>query len=130
MPEPLEGEALRSSAPPPSRFRRWSSRRVRVEDDSMRPTLEPGDRLLVDVAEYRRRAPRAGEIVILVDPADPSRWLVKRVTAVDATASTLDVRGDAVENARDSREFGPVPLDSVIGHVYECYYPVPRRRTL
>lgn len=96
----------------------------------MRPTLEPGDRLLVDVGEYRRRAPRVGEIVIVVDPADAARWLVKRVTAVDDAAATLDVRGDAVANARDSREFGPVPLDSVIGHVYECYYPTPRRRRL
>ncbi|MGI0129724.1 MAG: S26 family signal peptidase, partial [Thermoplasmata archaeon] len=111
-------------------FQRWRSRRVRVEDDSMRPTLRPGDRLRVDPRAYRDRPPRVGEIVILVDPADATRWLVKRVSAVDPTAGTMEVRGDASANARDSREFGPVLLTSLIGHVYECYYPRDRRRHL
>jgi nickel-type superoxide dismutase maturation protease len=96
----------------------------------MLPTLQPGDRLLVDVKEYRNRPPQVGEVVIVIDPADATRWLVKRVTAVDTSARTMDVRGDSVANARDSREFGPVPLDSLIGHAYACYYPVARRRVL
>ena len=96
----------------------------------MLPTLRPGDRLRVDPREFRSRAPRVGEIIILIDPADASRWLVKRVTAVDLSAGTVEVRGDAPATARDSREFGPVPLRSIIGRVYECYYPPDRRRRL
>lgn len=96
----------------------------------MQPALRPGDRLRVDGQEYRNRPPGVGEIVVLVDPADASRWLVKRVTAVDPQAGTLEVRGDASALARDSREFGPVPFESLLGHVYECYYPPERRRPL
>jgi signal peptidase I len=53
-----------------------------VHDDSMLPTLRPGDRLLVDRRAYRDRPPQVGEIVVLVDPELPARWLVKRVAGV------------------------------------------------
>jgi nickel-type superoxide dismutase maturation protease len=96
----------------------------------MRPTLEPGDRLLVDPRAYRDRLPEVGEIVVLVDPAMPARWLVKRVAGVDAQARTVEVRGDAADRARDSRRFGPVPVTSVIGAAYRLYFPPARRREL
>lgn len=129
MPEPPEGSTS-PSEPPPSRFRRWWSRRVVVRDESMLPTLLPGDRLLVDRRAYRHRPPRVGEVVVLFDPEDATRWLVKRVSLVDATGQTVEVRGDAAEMARDSRRFGPVPTRSVVGRVYRCYFPPERRRDL
>lgn len=101
-----------------------------VRDESMSPALRPGDRLLVDPKAYRDRPPRVGDVVVLVDPEQVSRWLVKRVAAVDATAGSVEVRGDANEVARDSRQFGPVPIRSVVGRAYYCYYPVARRREL
>jgi signal peptidase I len=55
---------------------------VEVHDESMRPTLEPGDRLLVDSAAYRDRPPETGDLVVLMDPQVPDRWLVKRVAGV------------------------------------------------
>jgi signal peptidase I len=64
---------------------RWKSQRVLVHDASMTPTLEPGDRLLVDDRAYHDRVPRRGEIVVLVDPQEPGRWLIKRVAAVGPT---------------------------------------------
>lgn len=94
----------------------------------MLPTLRPGDRLQVDTRAYRDGAPRVGDIVVLVDPADPARWLVKRVSAVSSSAGTVDVQGDASATARDSRHFGPVPLRALVGRVYRCYYPRGRRR--
>jgi signal peptidase I len=48
----------------------------------MLPILRPGDRLLVDRRAYRDRPPAVGDIVVLVDPEMPRRWLVKRVVAV------------------------------------------------
>ncbi|MFZ0891022.1 MAG: signal peptidase I [Thermoplasmata archaeon] len=63
----------------------WKSQRVVVHDESMSPTLEPGDRLLVDDRVYREHAPRAGEIVVLIDPQEPGRWLIKRVAGVGPT---------------------------------------------
>jgi len=62
---------------------RWrSSRHVEVADESMRPTLAPGDRLRIDPRAYRDRPPRVGEIVVAIDPEAADRWLVKRVAAV------------------------------------------------
>jgi nickel-type superoxide dismutase maturation protease len=94
----------------------------------MLPTLQPDDRLLVDTRAYRDRLPSTGEIVVLVDPEEPSRWLVKRVASVDPGRGVLEVRGDAADRARDSRTFGPVPTRSIVGRVYRRYYP-PERRT-
>ena len=88
----------------------------------MRPELEPGDRLLVDTRAYAERLPAAGEIVVLVDPELPARWLVKRVRAADAGG--VMVVGDADERSRDGRRFGPVPRSAIVGRVYRRYAPV------
>lgn len=82
----------------------------------------------MDARAYRERPPRVGEIVVFADPVDPERWLVKRVSAVDVTAGTVEVRGDAGGRVRDSRQFGPVPFAALVGRVYRRYYPVDRRR--
>src|SRR6266576_3136785 len=47
---------------------RWPLRRVAVHGDSMRPGLEPGDRLLVTAWPGWR--PRPGDVVAVVDPRD------------------------------------------------------------
>jgi nickel-type superoxide dismutase maturation protease len=94
----------------------------------MRPTLEPGDRLLVDTGAFRARPPRPGEIVVVMDPELPGRWLVKRVAQV--VDGSVSVFGDAGSASRDSRQFGPVPQDSIIGRVYRLYAPPHRSRDL
>jgi nickel-type superoxide dismutase maturation protease len=94
----------------------------------MMPTLRPGDRLLVDRRAYRDRPPRVGEIVVLVDPEERRRWLVKRVAKVDPSGASVEVLGDAADTARDSRRFGAVPFGSVVGRVVRCYFPSDRRR--
>ncbi len=125
MPGSPEEESAASTRP------RWRDRaRVVVRDGSMRPTLEPGDRLWIDRGAFRARLPRAGEIVVLVDPEAPDRWLIKRVGAVDPTGRTVAVVGDAPEVARDSRRFGPVGLDAIVGRAYRIYFPGDRRRAL
>ncbi len=96
----------------------------------MRPTLEPGDRLWIDRGAYRTRPPAVGDVVVVVDPEEPDRWLVKRVAHVDAETETIDVRGDAVEVARDSRQFGPIARSGIVGRAYRVYFPPDRRRTL
>ncbi len=101
-----------------------------VADRSMAPTLLPGDRLRVDLGAYRRRAPSVGEVVVLEDPEMRGRWLVKRVAAVDPEAGTVDVRGDAVDVARDSRRFGAVPPSAIVGRAYRRYFPPERARPL
>ncbi len=118
------------AAPPLYRPRFGRPRRVVVADGSMRPTLEPGDRLRVEPRAYEAALPEIGAIVVLEDPEDPDRWLVKRVHAVDPVGRTVDVRGDAADVARDSRSFGPVPLPLLRGRVTRIYFPPERARDL
>jgi len=66
----------------------------RVDGESMLPTLAHGDRLLVNKLVYRIRGPVPGEVVVIRDPADPRRHLVKRVVAVGG--EEVEVRGDEV----------------------------------
>ncbi len=95
--------------------------RVEVEGDSMRPTLQPGDRLIV----LRGRQPRPGDLVTLPDPRSPHRVVVKRVAAI--TGGMVVVRGDNADASTDSRRFGPVPGSSVQGRVLYRYFPEARR---
>jgi signal peptidase I len=94
---------------------------VEVSGRSMTPTLEPGDRLLVESWTYRRRSPRVGEVVVAPDPRAPDRELVKRVAAVEAGQVTL--RGDSAKST-DSRRFGSVPVADVRARAALRYWPM------
>jgi nickel-type superoxide dismutase maturation protease len=95
-------------------------RRVEVTGASMRPTLEPGDRLLV----LAGRRVRAGDLVALADPRQPARTLVKRVGRVQE--ADLTVFGDDPAASTDSRSFGPVARRTVLGRAVYRYAPSGR----
>lgn len=122
---------------------RWRLRIVTVVGDSMRPTLAPGDRLLV------RRIPlarvRPGDIVVLAFPdlggvtgnrPGGDNWLIKRAVATPgdpvpaSVAPALSVRpgsrvrdgaliaiGDNRNASFDSRVFGYVKASDLLGVV-------------
>jgi inner membrane protease subunit 1 len=92
-------------------------RRFVVTGDSMLPTLRPGDRLLVARIGHARE----GDLVVVRDPRSPSRLVCKRVVSADARH--IVVRGDNPDASTDSRAFGPVPVEWVIGRVLRRYYP-------
>ena len=54
---------------------------ARVEGQSMAPTLEDQDRLIVNKLAYRIGDPRRGDIVMLYYPLNPEKSFVKRVIA-------------------------------------------------
>jgi Signal peptidase, peptidase S26 len=74
----------------------------------MSPTYAPGDRL---TALRRWRPVRIGDVVVVHDPRDRSRWLLKRCVA--KIGSRLDLRGDNAMASTDSREFGLVAAREV-----------------
>ena len=94
-----------------------------VQGRSMVPTLQPGDRLLVESWTYRQRPPRPGEVVLAADPRRPRRELAKRVAAVGPESLTLV--GDGARST-DSRTFGAIPLENVKWRALARYWP-PRR---
>jgi len=69
----------------------------------MEPTYVAGERL---TALRRWRPVRVGDVVVVRDPRDPTRWLLKRCVAVHGRR--LDLRGDNPDASTDSRHFGLV----------------------
>jgi signal peptidase I len=105
---------------------RWSpvSRYV-VEGPSMEPAFRNGDRLLVNRLAYRSKAPRPGDVIVLRDPGDRHRFLLKRVATapdpVEASAGSVYVLGDNEAFSRDSRAFGAVARADVVGRAWFRY---------
>jgi hypothetical protein len=90
--------------------RGWPLRRFSVVEDSMRPSLQPGDGLLALRGGRARRA----QLRVFRDPTLPSRWLVKRVGDVRGAGrtATFEARSDnpRAPGVVDSRQFGWVPV--------------------
>jgi signal peptidase I len=76
---------------------------VEVRGRSMAPGLLPGDRLVVV-----RATPRPGDVVVVADPREPGRELIKRVAHVGPGG--IGLRGDNRAMSTDGRVFGDVPL--------------------
>jgi len=120
----------------------------------MRPAIEPGDWLLVDPTIARW--PRRGTVVLFREP-DGDRLAIKRVGAgpgervafadgylelaedeawlvSDATAAETSAAGFG--EPIDSRRYGPVPLELLVGRAWFRYAPrsrigrIPRSRSL
>ena len=129
-----------------------------VKGESMHPTFESGDYLVVDELTYRLSDPKRGDVVIFRYPGDLSVFYIKRiiglpgetvhidkgktsisktdgstvilnesyVVAEDATYSldtTLGadqyfVMGDNRPRSSDSRVWGPLPKQDMIGRAF------------
>ena len=110
----------------------------------MAPTIEPGDWLLVDPTTSRW--PRRGAIVVFREP-DGDLLAIKRVAAgprdrVDlddghlilgsdeawllSDASDADLLAAGAGRPVDSRRYGPVPVEALVGRAWFRYGPVGR----
>ncbi len=109
--------------------------RVAVAENSMFPTLGPGDWLLLDPTA--RRWPKRGSIVVFGEPGTGT-LAIKRVAAgpgdqVRISEGMLRLAGDEAwllgDNAAvsiDSRRYGPVPLEALVGRAWFRYGPLRR----
>jgi signal peptidase I len=110
----------------------------------MRPAIEPGDWLLVDPTT--RRWPRRGAVVVIHEP-DSDTLAIKRVAAGPGDRVELDdghlvigrdeawLLSDAPDaellaaglgQPVDSRRYGPVPLECLVGRAWFRYAPLRR----
>ena len=100
-------------------------RRFVVEDTSMRPALQPGDRLFV----FQWPRPKPGDLVVLKEPDRQRTFAVKRVARLEPNGDVV-VQADNPNVSRDSREFGPVPRQLIVGRVIFRYLPAKTRGRL
>jgi mitochondrial inner membrane protease subunit 2 len=106
--------------------------RVLVAEDSMRPTLEPGDWLLVDPTI--KVWPKRGTIVVIREP-ETEVLAIKRVVArpgdvIRTTTGPIRLSrtqawllGDDRAVSRDCRAYGPVELDRLVARAWFRYGP-------
>lgn len=91
--------------------------RLRVTGDSMRPTLAPGDVVLIDPRAYRQgRVPAWDDIVVAGHPHQPDLPIIKRVGIVEEDGQCL-LLSDNPAAGTDSRHFGTVPARDLRGRV-------------
>ena len=88
---------------------------MQVEGHSMGPTLKPKDRVIVRPLNPHSALPAIGAIVVCLHPEQPSRRVIKRLSAV--TGNQLTILGDCPDASTDSRQWGGVPRTCLIGEV-------------
>ena len=137
QPDPVRGVAR----PEAVRARLGGPWRVSVADGSMRPSIQTGDWLLVDPTVARW--PRRGTVVVFREPGsdvlaikrvaarpgdwvtflgghlqlgDDEAWLLSDAPDADLVAAGF---GPAV----DSRRYGPVPVEALVGRAWFRYWP-------
>ena len=95
-------------------------RRFRVTGDSMQPLLRPGEEVLMHPRAYAIAQPQPGDIVVAQHPHRPDLRVIKWVVVVDPHGCFL--QGVNLAASTDSRSFGLVPFDAILGQVV-CRFP-------
>lgn len=90
-----------------------------VSGESMAPTFENGEYLIVDEISYRFEEPQRGDVIIFRYPRDPSEFFIKRIIGLpgetvtikdgqvmvtDVTGTTLTLNEPYVKNIGNGRD--------------------------
>ena len=137
-----------------------TTRRFKVEGNSMLPTLKDGQMVILMPSILHRNTLRRGDVVVMRQLVPPWGWIIKRVAGMPEESILLDgghfyvddllatpqliaagpdgkmngkwwngpdeyfVLGDNPSHSTDSRTFGPVPADRIVGRVWiRCWPP-------
>jgi len=98
----------------------WGVSPYTINGESMRPTLESGQVVLVNKLVYRWHAPQADEVVVLNSPYGV---MAKRIVHTTADGDYW-VEGDNKDFSTDSREYGAVKRGQIIGRVGSRLWPL------
>lgn len=136
-----------------------------IPSGSMRPTLEVGDRIIVNKFIYRFQDPERSQIIVFRYPVEPNRKFIKRVIGVGGDKIEIIggqvfvndtlleeeytltpgfsnygpivvpednyfVLGDNRNNSEDSRFWGFVPQENVVGQALLIFWPISRTKLL
>lgn len=61
-----------------------------VNGESMFPTLENGDYLIIDEISYRTTEPKRGEVIVFRYPTEHKRFLIKRIIGLPGEKITIN----------------------------------------
>jgi nickel-type superoxide dismutase maturation protease len=89
-------------------------RLLKVRGESLYPEFRPGDYVLILRFSFPSVKIKVGDIIAFDQPH--YGLLIKRVREVLDSGRSFDVRGSQIAST-DSRNFGPVPRDCVLGKV-------------
>ncbi len=92
--------------------------RFEVFGESMLPIFAAKDYLLV----FKSRSVKCGDYVVFCDPRYRNRRLLKMVARVNP--SEIFVEGLNKKQSTDSRIFGSISKDLIVGKVFMRYYPL------
>jgi nickel-type superoxide dismutase maturation protease len=92
----------------------------------MKPALPAGS-LVIAASLHDGDRLQAGDIVVARRPDRPTLEIIKRIHSVDA-AGTIFLVGDNPAASTDSRDFGAVTREQIIGLVRWRYWPLPPKR--
>ena len=83
----------------------------------MEPTLHDGDVVKVDLDAYATTSPQPGDVILARHPFIRDVRIVKRVARV--VPEGLVLQGDNPDplESTDSRSYGPLPVERVLGRV-------------
>lgn len=134
-----------------------------VEGESMFPTFDSADYLIVDQLTYHFSDPERGDVVVFRYPNDPSVFYIKRIIGLPGETVSIDrgvvtiqktdgsiltltepyvvaedatytqrtslgneqffVMGDNRPRSSDSRSWGPLPKDEIMGRAFARLIP-------
>ncbi len=100
-----------------------------VKGQSMQPTLRDGQILAVDLVTYRFNSPERGDVVIVTYAGDDRVRFVKRILGLAGDTVMVNgepvlleagqyyVVGDNRDHSTDSRAYGPIGQEQILGKI-------------
>ena len=94
-------------------------RLCRVVGDSMNPTIREGDLVIYKPFNPSKEELKKGYLVVLNNPLKNEELIVKRIS--NQIASSIELRGDNEQISIDSRQFGLINQNEIIGIVQNIF---------
>ncbi len=90
--------------------------RFKISDRSMEPDFKQGDYVIVNRLSYIFKSPSNGDVVVFKHPKEKNKFLIKRILKTTNAGKYFAV-GDNQKYSKDSRQFGPVKRNLIVGKV-------------
>jgi len=117
-------------------LRLWVAQPFIVHGKSMDPTFRNGDYLIVDELSYKFTEPKEGDVIVFRYPNDTKKFFIKRIIGlpnqtIEVEGKTISIEdneyfvlGDNRGSSSDSRVWGTVNEDLIIGKAFLRLWPV------